>query len=39
MSEYDAVAIADVKELKNIKGRILAVDFRCDFNAGCTVII
>jgi putative Holliday junction resolvase len=27
MSEYDAVAIADVKELKNIKGRILAVDF------------
>ena len=27
MSEYDAVAIADVKELKNTKGRILAVDF------------
>ena len=27
MSEYDAVGIADVKELKNTKGRILAVDF------------
>ena len=27
MSEYDAVAIADVKELKNIKGKIIAVDF------------
>ena len=27
MSEYDAVGIADVKELKNTKGRILAVDY------------
>ena len=27
MSEYDAVAIADVKNLKNTKGRILSVDF------------
>ena len=27
MSEYDAVAIADVKELKNTRGRILSVDF------------
>ena len=27
MSEYDAVAIADVKDLKNTKGRILSVDF------------
>lgn len=27
MSEYDSVGIADVKELKNTKGRILSVDF------------
>ena len=27
MSEYEAVGIADVKELKNTKGRILAVDY------------
>lgn len=27
MSEYDSVAIADVRELKNTKGRLIAVDF------------